>query len=120
MKLEEPPKAEDNKEEATEEQVDQENDEEQDDDEIEDFDEDGKNSISDGHMTTSPFYDFSAYRALDAQLDRLNSALDALEEKNDRIHEMAKDLLRSNRENRQGSGDPEEAMDHEESNGGKN
>ena len=37
---------------------------------------------------------FSAYRALDAQLDRLNSALDAIEERNDRIHGQMKELLK--------------------------
>lgn len=49
-------------------------------------------------------------------MDRLNSALDALEEKNDQIHERAKDLLRSNRENRQSGSDEEhdEAMDQAE------
>ena len=60
-------------------------------------------------------FSFLAFRALDAQLDQLNSALDALEEKNDRIHEKAKDLLQSNREVRatsEGSNaPPQEAMD---------
>ena len=58
---------------------------------------------------------FSAYRALDAQLDQLNSVLDALEERNDKIHEKAKDLLKSNRESRLASGtnqpDPDQPMD---------
>merc|ERR1712001_521273 len=48
-------------------------------------------------------FDEEAYRALDAQLDRLNSVLDALEERNDQIHEKAKDLLKSNRESRENS-----------------
>merc|ERR1712154_652858 len=60
-------------------------------------------------------FDEEAFRALDAQLDRLNSALDALEEKNDVIHEKAKDLLKSNREVREAienSDDPpQDAMD---------
>ena len=60
---------------------------------------------------------FLAFRALDAQLDQLNSALDALEEKNDRIHEKAKDLLQSNREVRETSegsnAPPLEAMDQD-------
>ena len=55
-----------------------------------------------------------AYRALDAQLDQLNSALDALEQKTDQIHEKAKDLLKSNRELRNGA-EPE-AMDQEKPN----
>merc|ERR1711974_471445 len=73
----------------------------------EDENEESEESIED--------FDEEAFRALDAQLDRLNSALDALEEKNDRIHEKAKDLLKSNREIR-GSSEgsdtpPHEAMD---------
>ena len=56
---------------------------------------------------------FLAFRALDTQLDQLNSALDALEEKNDRIHEKAKDLLQSNREVRATSEGSNEAMDQD-------
>ena len=41
-----------------------------------------------------------AYRALDAQLDRLNSVLDAIEERNDRIHGQLKDMLKTSRDNR--------------------
>merc|ERR1712226_734741 len=40
-------------------------------------------------------YDEEAYRALDAQLDRLNSVLDSLEERNDRIHSQMKDMLKA-------------------------
>merc|ERR1711994_227522 len=40
-------------------------------------------------------FDEEAYRALDAQLDRLNSVLDALEERNDRIHSQMKDMLKT-------------------------
>jgi len=58
-------------------------------------------------------FDEQAFRALDAQLDQLNSALDALEEKNDRIHEKAKDLLQSNREVRATSEGSNEAMDQD-------
>ena len=43
---------------------------------------------------------FSAYRALDAQLDRLNSVLDALEERNDRIHGQLKDMLKTKQEDK--------------------
>merc|ERR1712170_328107 len=82
---EEPPKADDTTEKVDEEVPDEV--EEQDEEDI-DFDED-------------------AYRALDAQLDQLNSVLDALEERNDKIHEKAKDLLKSNRASRMGSSEPE-------------
>ena len=41
-----------------------------------------------------------AYRALDAQLDRLNSVLDAIEERNDRIHGQLKDMLKTSQDNR--------------------
>ena len=37
---------------------------------------------------------------MDAQLDRLNSVLDAIEERNDRIHGQLKDMLKTSRDNR--------------------
>jgi hypothetical protein len=43
-------------------------------------------------------YDFVS---LDLQLNELNSALDALEQKNDKIHARLIELLESNRETRQ-------------------
>ena len=58
------------------------------------------------------FY-ISAYRALDAQLDQLNSVLDSLEEKTDSIQQRAKDLLKSNRELR-GGNNAQEAMDQDQ------
>merc|ERR1711963_134665 len=77
-------------------------------------DEHGDNESDEEEESIGDF-DEEAFRALDAQLDRLNSALDALEEKNDVIHEKAKDLLKSNREVREAienSGDPpQDAMD---------
>ena len=45
-------------------------------------------------------FSFSAYRALDAQLDRLNSVLDALEERNDRIHSQMKDMLKTKKDDK--------------------
>ena len=57
------------------------------------------------HVQTLFF--FPAYRALDAQLDQLSSVLDALEERSEQIHEKAKDLLKSNRESRKASSEPE-------------
>merc|ERR1712062_921666 len=45
-------------------------------------------------------FDEEAYRALDAQLDRLNSVLDALEERNDRIHSEMKDMLKTKKDDK--------------------
>merc|ERR1712018_996099 len=45
-------------------------------------------------------FDEEAYRALDAQLDRLNSVLDALEERNDRIHSQMKDMLKTKKDDK--------------------
>ena len=102
---EEPPKADDTTEKVDEEVPDEV--EEQDEEDI-DFDEDGNFSKScDLCLFVSKLLFIPAYRALDAQLDQLNSVLDALEERNDKIHEKAKDLLKSNRESRMGSSEPE-------------
>ena len=69
-----------------------------------------------GHVTfclEMKYFIFSAYRALDAQLDQLNSVLDALEERSEQIHEKAKDLLKSNRESRKASSEPESKDQHQ-------
>merc|ERR1712062_400045 len=84
---EEPPKTDDKT-------IEVEENESEEDEEVEDFDED-------------------AYRALDAQLDQLNSVLDALEERSEQIHEKAKDLLKSNRESRKASSEPESKDQHQ-------
>lgn len=44
---------------------------------------------------------FTDFVSLDLQLNELNSALDALEQKNDDIHARLLELLESNRETRQ-------------------
>lgn len=44
---------------------------------------------------------FTEYSLLDRQLDDLNSVLDALEQKNDRIHAQLRALLENSREIRQ-------------------
>ena len=43
----------------------------------------------------------SAYLALDRQLDSLNSALDAIDQKNDDIHGKLKAILKENKEARE-------------------
>ena len=50
---------------------------------------------------------FSAYRALDAQLDQLNSVLDVLEERNDRIHGQMKDILNNAKKENDDNHDPD-------------
>ena len=44
---------------------------------------------------------FSEYSALDRQLDSLNSALDAIEQRNDDIHDKLRAILRENKEARE-------------------
>ena len=108
---EEPPKTDDETIEVEENESEEEVEE---DEEVEDFDEDGNTIL--GHVTCCQemkYFIFSAYRALDAQLDQLNSVLDALEERSEQIHEKAKDLLKSNRESRKASSEPESKDQHQ-------
>ena len=108
---EEPPKTDDKTIEVEENESEEEVEE---DEEVEDFDEDGNTIL--GHVTfclEMKYFIFSAYRALDAQLDQLNSVLDALEERSEQIHEKAKDLLKSNRESRKASSEPESKDQHQ-------
>ena len=44
---------------------------------------------------------FSEFAALDQQLDSLNCVLDAIEQKNDQVHDELKKLLQSSREARE-------------------
>ena len=59
-----------------------------------------QNCLDDNVTTIPSLFDEEAYRALDAQLDRLNSVLDALEERNDRIHSQMKDMLKTKKDDK--------------------
>lgn len=54
-----------------------------------------------GSALHTVYFHFTDFVSLDLQLNELNSALDALEQKNDHIHAQLIDLLQSNRETRQ-------------------
>jgi hypothetical protein len=54
-----------------------------------------------GSALHAVYVDFTDFVSLDLQLNELNSALDALEQKNDDIHARLMELLESNRQTRQ-------------------
>ena len=54
-----------------------------------------------GSALHTVYFNFTDFVSLDLQLNELNLALDALEQKNDHIHAQLIDLLESNRETRQ-------------------
>lgn len=54
-----------------------------------------------GTTVHTVYVHFTDFVSLDLQLNELNSALDALEQKNDEIHARLIELLESNRETRQ-------------------